>query len=79
MPRIGGEGGGWRENGTGGGVSWEKCQHGISDRAGLPETGAAWDGEGRGCRRGVVGLGGGSTLKDRARRPETNYTRKTSH
>lgn len=23
--------------------------------------------------------GGGSTLKDRARRPETNYTRKTSH
>lgn len=44
------DGGGQREKGigVGGGVSWEKCQHGISDRAGLPVTGAAWDGEGRG-------------------------------
>lgn len=42
------DGGGQREKGIGGGGSWEKCQHGISDRAGLPVTGAAWDGEGRG-------------------------------
>ncbi len=66
----------WRENGIRGGVSWEKCQHGISDRAGLPETGAAWDGEGKGC---CCGWEGGSTLLDQARRPEMYYTCNTSH